>query len=297
MIISASYKTDIPAFYADWFRNRLRAGSTVVANPYGGPPQTVSLAPADVDGFVFWTRNVEPFLPVLGEVARNVPFVVHYTITGYPRALDAGTIAPERAVAHLRDIVKRYGPRAAVWRYDPMVFSSLTPSDWHEATFARLAETLAGVVDEVVVSVAQIYRKTRRNMDTAAREHGFDWWDPDADEKRTLVARLAAIAQGNGIAFTLCGQRELLVEGVGDARCIDAERLSDVAGRPIAAVRRAHRKACGCWASKDIGGYDTCPHGCVYCYAVGSRERAKARFAEQDPAALSLGPVGKSSQD
>jgi len=289
MIVSASYKTDIPAFYADWFRNRLRAGSVVVANPYGGPSQTVSLAAADVDGFVFWTRNAEPFLPVLGEVAREYPFVVHYTITGYPRALDAGTIAPERAIGHLREIVTRYGPRAAVWRYDPIVFSSLTSPEWHEAAFAHLAEALAGAVDEVVVSVAQIYRKTRRNTDAAACEHGFDWWNPDADEKRTLLARLADIAHGAGIRFTLCGQRELLVEGVGDARCIDAERLSDVAGRPIAALRKPHRKACGCWASKDIGGYDTCPHGCVYCYAVGRRERAKLLFAEHDPAAPSLG--------
>jgi len=291
MIVSASYKTDIPAFYAEWFRNRLREESVVVANPYGGPAQTVSMAPADVDGFVFWTRNVEPFLPVLEDVVREFPFVVHYTITGYPRALDAGTISPERAVGHLREIATLYGPRAAVWRYDPIAFSSLTPPDWHVETFTRLAETLAGVVDEVVVSVVQIYRKTRRNMDAAAREHGFDWWDPDADEKRTLLARLASIAEGNGITFTLCGQRDLLVEGVGDARCIDAERLSDVAGWPVAAVRKAHRKACGCWASKDIGGYDTCPHGCVYCYAVGSRERAKVRFTEQDPAAPSLGPT------
>jgi len=293
MIVSASYKTDIPAFYAEWFRNRLRAGSVVVANPYGGPAQTVSLAPTDVDGFVFWTRNVEPFLPVLEDVAREYPFVVHYTITGYPRALDAATIAPERAVGHLREIATQYGPRAAVWRYDPIVYSSLTLSDWHVETFERLAESMSGVVDEVVVSVAQIYRKTRRNMDAAGAEHGFEWWDPDADEKRALLGRLAAIAQGNGIALTLCGQRELLVEGVGDARCIDAERLSDVAGHPIAAVLKAHRKACGCWASKDIGGYDTCPHGCVYCYAVGSRERAKGRFAGQDPAAPSLGPAAK----
>ena len=110
MIISASYKTDIPAFYGAWFMDRLRAGHCRMVNPYGGQVHDVDLRPGAVDGFVFWTRNLEPFLGHLSEVRdRGYPFVVHQTITGYPRALDASTIGAARAVDHLRRVGQRFG--------------------------------------------------------------------------------------------------------------------------------------------------------------------------------------------
>ncbi len=292
MIVSASYRTDIPAFYGGWFLNRLEAGFVRTINPYGGRTSTVPLTSESVDGFVFWTRNLGPFFPALEVVgAADFPFVVHYTITGYPRALDAATVGPARAIDHLRRLVSGFGSETAVWRYDPIVFTSLTPPDWHRSNFLRLARSLRGTTDEVVVSFAHIYRKTARNLAAAARDFGFDWWDPSADDKRALLADLAETAAGHGLAMTLCAQPELLIEGVGDARCIDAERLSRVAGRPIDALRQPHRKTCGCWASRDIGDYDSCAQGCAYCYAVNSRAAAKRRFGRHDPASEFLIPT------
>ena len=297
MIVSASYKTDIPAFYADWFAARLRAGYADVANPYGGRPQRVGLNAEAATGFVFWTRNAAPFTAVLDDLAAaGRPFVVHYTITGYPRALDAATVPAERACADLMRIAARFGPHAGVWRYDPIVISSLTPADVHRRTFEQLARRLAGAVDEVVVSFLQVYRKTARNMDAAAKRHGFAWHDPVAAEKCALLADLSACAAAHGMALTLCGQPDLAVVGIGEARCIDAERLARVAGRPVAAPRTPHRKTCGCWASKDIGAYDTCPHGCVYCYAVNSRERARRTHAGRDVASSFLVPHPKTDR-
>ncbi len=284
MIVSASYRTDIPAFYAQWFLQRLEAGYARTINPYGGQVSTVSLAVNAIDGFVFWTRNLEPFFGALDMVrVKNLPFVVHYTVTGYPRALDAATIDPERAMGHLKTVAAAYGPSVAVWRYDPIVFSSLTPPAWHREHFHRLCVAMNGMVDEVVVSCAQIYRKTARNMAAAARVTDFEWWDPPAGEKRALLAGLADIADAHGLRLTLCDQPELRGEGIGEARCIDAERLSRVADRAITVPKRPHRKTCGCWASRDIGAYDSCPHGCAYCYAVNSRQAAKRRFQSHDP--------------
>jgi len=289
IIVSASYKTDIPAFYGPWFEGRLDAGFAMVANPYGGPAQHVPLDAGSVAGFVFWTRNAAPFDPVLRRLADECrPFIVQYTITGYPRPLDAATIGVDAAAAQVRRLAADYGPRAVVWRYDPIVVSTLTPPAWHRRTFATLADAIAGATDEVVVSLAQIYRKTARNLNTAAQQHGFEWTDPADEEKRALLADLAAIAEDAGLRFSLCGQREYLIETVDDARCIDAERLADVAGRPMPAARRAHRRGCGCWSSKDIGAYDTCPHGCTYCYAVSSMAVAKRRFRSHDTSAAFL---------
>jgi hypothetical protein len=265
VIVSASYRTDIPAFYARWFRHRLAAGWCAVANPYGSGTHEVSLRAGEVDGFVFWTRNIGPLLSDLDAVRRVAPFVVQYTITGYPRALEASVIPPDDAVAQLRELHRRFGPLVAVWRYDPIVFTGDLDTEAHLAGFTRLARALAGTVDEVVLSVVHPYRKTRRNLDRAAARYGFVWHDPPSDEKRDLLRRLAVIAREHGIAPTLCSQPDLVVPEIGEARCIDAARLADVGMRPLAARERGNRPGCHCAESRDIGAYDTCPHGCVYC--------------------------------
>lgn len=292
MIVSASYRTDIPAFYGDWFRRRLTAGFCQVANPYGGPPSTIALSPETVDGFVFWTRNAAPFTAALAEVAqRGIPFVVQYTITGYPRALEPSVTDAKRSIATLRMLADRYGRRVGVWRYDPVLLTSLTPPAWHRETFARLAAALAGAVDEVVLSFAQIYAKTARNTTRAAARHGFTWADPAAEAKQTLLAELAVIATDHGLVPTLCAQPDLRTSDLAPARCIDAARLSDLAGRPIAAKTKGNRPGCQCAESRDIGAYDTCPHGCVYCYAVRAPAAAKRAYRAHDPAAAALAPA------
>lgn len=285
MIVSVSYRTDIPAFYAEWFLARLQAGSVRVRNPYGGPPSTLSLRPPNVEGFVFWTRNCEKFRPALAAVAAmGVPFVVQFTITGYPRSLDAATIATDRAVAQLRDLSREFGSVSVAWRYDPILSTSLTPPAWHRETFHRLADALAGAVDEVVVSWAHIYRKTARKLAAATTAGAFTWTDPLAATKQALLVELAAIAAQRRMRLSLCSQPEFAAEGVGVARCIDAERLAAIAGRPLSAARKPHRDGCGCWSSRDIGAYDSCPHGCIYCYAVTNQTIAKRRFHAHDPA-------------
>ncbi|WP_114861914.1 DUF1848 domain-containing protein [Azospirillum brasilense] len=296
MIVSASYKTDIPAFYGRWFLNRLEAGYCRMVNPYGGQTHRIGLSRAEVDGFVFWTKNLGPFLPALGEVSgRGFPFVVQYSVTGLPGALERSVPDAERAVEHMARLRDRWGPRAAVWRYDPIVTADATPLSWHRETFAWLAGRMRGLTDEVVVSFLQPYRKTARNLDAA----GVPWRDPDADEKRALLAELAGIAADHGMALTLCTQPELAgVPGTAPARCVDAQRLSDVAGQAIGARTKGNRPGCLCAESRDIGDYDTCPHGCVYCYAVANRATAQRRFAAHDPAGEFLfprrltGPVG-----
>lgn len=260
-----------------------------MVNPYGRQVSTVPLR-VGVDGFVFWTRNAQPFAGALRQVrAAGLPFVVQYTVTGAPRALERSVVEPERAAADIRAIAAEHGARAVVWRYDPIVFSDVTPVDFHRANFARLAAALAGSVDEVVISFAQIYKKTARNMDAAARAHGFAWGDVDDEAKRMLAAELAAVAAGHGMRLSVCSQAAYTVPGAHGAACIDARRLEDVAAgwgipRAIAAKVKGNRPDCLCHESRDIGAYDTCPHGCAYCYAVGARTLAKRRFAEHDPA-------------
>lgn len=292
MIVSASYRTDIPAFYGEWFMSRLAAGYAMVASPYGGRPYRVSLVAREVDGFVFWTRNIGPLFGRLEYIATVAPFMAQFTITGYPRALEPGVVETEAAIAQIRHVAKAFGPRSVVWRYDPIVETNLTPATWHRENFARLAGKLRGHVDEVTISFAQIYAKTRRNMETTARQHEFGWHDPEDEAKIVLARRLAEVAAANGMQLTVCSQPDYTVSGARGAQCIDAGRLSDIAGREIRAKVKGNRPGCLCHESRDIGAYDSCPQGCVYCYAVSGRAKAKRFLAQHCPSAESLsGPI------
>ena len=184
MIVSASYRSDIPAFYSKWFTQCLANGEVMVANPYGGKPYRVALTGDGVDGYVFWSRNMRPFRDNLKTLANlGLPFMVQYTATAYPRLLESTVIHAEQAIADIRDLSQKFYPRAVVWRYDPILFTDLTDADFHKANFADLAAKLSGAVDEVCVSFAQIYRKTRQNLGYIAARHNFAWRDPDWPEK------------------------------------------------------------------------------------------------------------------
>jgi hypothetical protein len=281
MIISASYRTDIPAYFGAWFKAGLARQYVTVKNPYNNQESTVSLAPDDVDAYVFWTRNVAGFLMQLDDLyAAKVPFVIQYTVTGYPGALERATPHWGRAVELMRVCARRYGKRAVVWRYDPIVFTSCTDAMFHRRNFARIAANLKNTVDEVVISFMEPYVKTRRNLNIAAAASGFTWHVPGEDERHDLLADLSMIAEYYGIRMTSCAQVGLRIDA---ANCIDTERLSDIAGREIKARAKGNRPNCKCAESRDIGAYDTCAQGCTYCYAVGSRSVAMERMQRVRP--------------
>jgi hypothetical protein len=294
VIISASYRTDIPAFYSNWFMCRLKAGFCGVVNPYNASVRRVSLAPDDVDGIVLWTKNLEPMLdrlPTLVQMGHI--FTVQYSLTGYPRELELSVTGAEKAVGHIKLVSERFGPRSVVWRYDPVLITDITPVDWHFGNFAFLASSLRGVVDEVVVSFAHFYQKTTRNLDASARTNGFRFRDPPDEEKRAVLSRLSEIARSEDIRLTVCAQPALIPPGADASRCVDLGRLSDLRGRIVRGHASRNRPGCDCAQSIDIGDYDTCPHGCVYCYAVQHRALARQRHREHDPDGEFLAASGR----
>src|SRR5262245_23264190 len=275
MIISASYRSDIPAFHGDWFLAALAAGEVAVANPYNQRPSIIDLRPDSVDGYVFWTRNARPFARAFEAVAaQGKPFIVQYTIIGYPRSIDANVIDPGLAMANARALAQTYGKRAVVWRYDPILVDPVAATAWHRANFVRLADALAGITAEAVVSFAQLYAKSARNLAKA----GITWRVPSAEEQAALIATLRDEAAQRGIALSLCTQPQLAAAP--PARCIDAQRLGNVVGRPIAAATKGNRPGCLCAESRDIGAYDSCVHGCRYCYAVSDHEGVQRRMRQ-----------------
>lgn len=288
MIVSASRRTDIPALYGEWFANRLAAGFCDVANPYD-PKQVsrVSLRREDVDAFVFWTRHARPFFGVLPRLeAEDHRILVQYTITGYGPPVERRTPSVPVAVAAFRELAARLPPGAVIWRYDPILVGPAFPADRHAEGFARIAAGLEGHARRVVVSILDVYAKTRRRLGAALR-----WGEDLAPEPEAwpglddLLRRLVSIAEDHGLAIEACAEpRDLTPLGIAPTKCIDDVLLAALYGGTWSRAKdRGQRPACCCIPSRDIGRTDTCVFGCRYCYATRSDDVARARHAAHDP--------------
>jgi len=291
MIVSASRRTDIPAFYARWFMNRLRAGFCQVRNPFNAAQVTrVSLAPEDVTAIVFWTRDPGPLMPYLPEILAmgHQPFFLH-TLLDNPRALDPKCPRPETALPTFASLAASL-PGRVTWRYDPVVLTAATPADWHRHTFERLAAALEGQTDRVMVSLLEPYRKIAKRM-AALAEAGCGELPPEREAVLRLFVDLRDMAAARNMRLYTCSQPELFeAAGIAAGRCIDPGWIAARTGRSVPDGRDpCQRGRCGCASSKDIGAYDTCLFGCAYCYATSSFARARAAFARHDPDAPSLG--------
>lgn len=288
MVISASYKTDIPAFYGRWLLNRLDAGYCWVKNPVSGRPFYVSLARQDVEGIVFWTKNPWPFMAFAQHVRdRGHPFYFQHTITGYGESIERAVLPAWRSSEAAKRLVDTFGAGSVVWRYDPIVVTGAMPSDWHVENFGQLAAALAGYVDEVATKFLVLHSKTRRNLTAAI---GRTWKDPDPTSKASILRTFNNIAKSHNMKLTLCSQPDIPVE-LPHAICIDALRLNALGAHIVAPKTLGNRPGCLCIEARDIGDYDTCPQGCAYCYATQNQRIAVQRHKLHDPHAESLIPM------
>ena len=301
-VVSVSRRTDVPAFFARWFVRRVRAGFCEWVNPFGGRVRQVSLLPEDVIAFVFWTRNPAPLMPFLDELERSgYAFYFHFTLNGYPRALEANNPPVELSIRRFRALADRIGPDRVFWRYDPVVLGQgaglALDADYHRRRFEHLAKELEGYTRRCYFSFVNWYQKTRRNLSRAGLEPGGageqvtgDLTRLTAEVRRGLAAELAAIGAAHGITLYACCDDALVgVGGVEKARCVDPEMIGRLRpDRAMSLKPRPTRDQCGCAESVDIGAYDTCLFGCAYCYATRSRAVALARYRAHRPDATRL---------
>lgn len=285
-VISASRRTDIPAFYSEWLLNRVRAGFCHWTNPFSGQVYRVGLGLEDVTAFVFWTRNPRPLLRHLPELdARGYRYTFHFTLTGYGRPLETHNPDPQAAIAAFRTLALHAGPEFVVWRYDPIVISTRTPLAYHRQRFAELAAQLEGSTRRCTYSFLDFYGKTRRNLAAVTAQHGYHFREPTVLERQDLLEDLSAIAEQHGMTLVSCCEEDYTtIPRVYRGSCVDLDLLSRLTGQPALALKpHPTREHCGCVRSVDIGSYDTCLFGCTYCYATNSRSAAQRQRAAHDP--------------
>jgi len=290
-LISASRRTDLPAFYSDWFMERVRSGSASWVNPFNGTVSSVSLAAQDVAAVVFWTRNFSPMLRHLDELeSRGFRYLIHFTLTGLPRIYETHVPSVRSAVKQMRALAQRIGPHRVLWRYDPILISRDSDADFHRSNFRLLSRDLEGATHQCSVSFVEIYGKVRRNF----TRRNLPLPNPDDSQRRQLASELAEIGARHQIIVKACCSDELLSDGVEKARCVDREQVLGIwPDLQFEAASAPTREQCGCSRSFDIGAYDTCLHGCIYCYATRDRGIAQSRHQRHQSGCATLLPVAE----
>jgi hypothetical protein len=281
-VISISRRTDIPALHAPWLQGRIVAGWVAYANPFNRRPIFVSLAPEAVRALVLWTRNPHPLLPLLPLIEERYGrrHYLHLSITGMDRRFETHGPSVAAAIAGAAALAERYGPTYVQWRFDPVIVSQLTPVTEVLGRFGGLCQRLAGITARCTVSFLDAYRGAIGHLDRAGIIVDPDYVSGGSDDlapQADLLRRMALIAAEHGITVQTCTEdgAEALAPGVARGRCIDPDLITAIAPGPALADGPS-REGCGCAASVDIGAYDSCSHGCLYCYATRSPELGKA---------------------
>ncbi|MCI1966829.1 MAG: DUF1848 domain-containing protein [Oscillospiraceae bacterium] len=276
MILSASRRTDLPAFYSDWVLRRLKEGYALVRNPVN-PRQVsrVELSPKTVDCIVFWTKNPAPIMDKLDTISKlGYEYYFQFTLNPYGRNIEPYLPEKRFLIKTFLQLSRAIGRNRVVWRYDPVILNSKLTCRRHLQAFHRLCDLVGGATEECIFSFVDRYRKSDcRAPDLTQEIH--------PDQMETIASGFADTARQYGIKLKTCSESiDLSAYGIEHACCIDKKRIERLTGWPIRAEKdRNQRPGCGCIQSIDIGAYDTCRHGCRYCYAC--REGRAA--AHHDP--------------
>lgn len=281
MILSVSRRSDVPAFYSQWFINRLRAGFLMIRNPIN--PRMVrkiefSLHQDSLEGVVFWSKNPKPIFRYLPELA-GIPFYFLFTVTPYGSDLETQLPPKAELLETFRELAGEIGKERVIWRYDPVILTPVMDEDWHKRRFEELARSLRGSTERCFFSFVVIYRKRQLAL------QGISVREAEYEERERLAIFFRNVASANGIVVSSCAEpRDYFHLGVTQGKCIDEELFKRLSGRNLTGRKDpGQRKECRCVASIDVGAYDSCPHGCLYCYANTNRLRAQHVLERHQP--------------
>ncbi|MCR5793052.1 MAG: DUF1848 domain-containing protein [Lachnospiraceae bacterium] len=274
MIINTGQRTDIPAFYADWFANRLKAGFVCVRNPYN--PSQVSryrLRPDVVDVIGFCTKNPKPMFSYM-DLLKG--FGQYWFVTITPYGKDIETNVPDKHVLlqDFKRLSKMVGIHSVGWRYDPIFLNDRYTEEYHLHAFDQMTSFLEGYTETVVISFIDLYPKVRKNF-------------PDATEvtikqQLELGKKMIEIASKHGMTVKPCAEGTLLEEfGADCSGCMTIKTYEKAIGkRLLVPKKKGARAECACYLSCDIGAYNTCRHFCKYCYANAEQSKV-IEFSKQ----------------
>jgi DNA repair photolyase len=303
LIVSASRSTDVPAFYSDWFMERLKAGFVKWTNPFNGAPSYVSFEQTRL--IVFWSKNPEPMLKYLDELdAANLNYYFQFSLNDYDDERYEPSVPPlKQRIDTFIELSKRLGKDRVVWRFDPLLLTDRVSVGKLLEKIKRVGDQVAPHTSQLIFSFSDIerYQKVKRNL----AQNNIEAREFDSNEMREVAQKISKLNQQWGLQLGTCAEQIDLDEfDIEHARCVDDRLIEkcfpddaalmaligkepeqiDLFQNPLPKKRKrslkdkGQREACGCIVSKDIGEYNTCPHSCVYCYANASPKSARRNF-------------------
>lgn len=290
MIINTGNRTDIPAFFSEWFYNRIKEQIVMARNPYFYQ-QVIQyrLSPEVVDILCFCTKNPEPMLSRLDEIKdyRQFWFV---TVTPYGKDIEPYVPEKEKVMESMLLLSEKIGANSLGWRYDPIFINETYTLDFHIRTFEAMCQKLSGSVSQCVISFIDLYEKTKRNFKSVR--------EVKKEEQDILTREFAQIGQKYKIPIRMCCENmELEKWGVDISGCMTQEVLEKAIGLKLNVPKgkQSSRPSCNCLLGNDIGAYNTCAHGCLYCYANYDRKSVVENLKRHDPKSpLLIGHVTES---
>lgn len=280
MIISASRRTDIPSYYSEWLINRLKERYVLVRNPMNiHQVSKIDLSPDVVDAIVFWTKNPTPMLPYLDQI-RDYTYYFQFTLSSYGPDVEKNLPSKNKIIIPtFQQLSREIGKEKIIWRYDPIFFNEQYSMEYHCKYFEVLASKLGNYTEKCTVSFMDMYRNTERNVKTLSIVK--DTYEMQGE----LLQRFVEIAKEHGLYIDACAEiGDFHNIGVEHAHCIDRERIERIGGFKLNVDKDTNQRAeCGCVASIDIGAYNTCKNGCLYCYANYSSNTVEKNFGMHNP--------------
>lgn len=284
MIISVSRRTDIPGNYSEWFMNRVKESYVLTRNPMNKKQiSSVSLKPEDVTCLVFWTRNPSHMIKYLDEL-KEYNYYFQVTLTSYQKDFEVNGLSKKDAIEGIKELSDRIGADKVIWRYDPIIINDKYDKDYHLHNYKEICEALNGYVKTCVVSFVEPYKKIRKILKSN------NVIEMSEINKREILTSMVSIATENSIVIKSCASEiDFSDVDVQPSRCIDNELIKKLFNIKVKDKDLNQRENCGCVSSVDIGSYDTCINGCIYCYANINKETAKNNFINQKNDAKLLG--------
>ncbi len=265
MIISASRRTDIPAFYSQWFFNRIKDGYVIVPNPYNPKMLSrVSLNPTVVDCIIFWTKNPNPMINRLDGL-KDYKYYFQFTLNPYGKEVENHLPSVQKRIDIFKRLSDKIGKEKVVWRYDPLLTNKKYDVSFHKEAFAEIAYGLRDHTERCMLGFIDHYNHIRRE----ARRLGINPLTKHEIEE-VAISFKHTIDQYSSIGLDTCTNKvDLTHLDIPGGLCVDKKLIERIIGHSISAKKdKNQRHICNCIESIDIGTYESCLNGCIYCYAI-----------------------------
>lgn len=288
MILQTGMRTDIPAFYSEWFMNRVKEGYVLVRNPYRNEQVTkFEINPQVVDLIAFCTKNPMPMLSHLDELKEYGQYWF-VTITSYGRDLEPNVPDKYAVINAFKELADKVGIDSMGWRYDPVIISEKYSVDYHIRAFEKIAEQLSGYTNTCIISFVDIYEKVKRNAPNI-RAVTFH-------EQIELSKAFVVIGRKYNITIKGCHESSELADyGVDMSGCLNQAVYEKALGVALDLPKKKSQRDCNCFFGTDIGAYNSCGHFCKYCYANADINTVKRNISLHNPKSPFL--IGNSRKD